>query len=288
VAVGRFRSGSGRARFRAAYEAAMAELPEPDRTADVPTSSGTVRAYRFGPACAGPPLVLLPGMGASTPMWAGAVDGLRRIRPVVALDLLGQPGLSVQTRALRGPADHARWLGEALDGCGVGRAHLLGVSFGGWCAVNLAHHAPDRVASLLLLDPAHTFGRIGPRAVLFALVATVPGTPQRLRDRGLRWIGGGADPGDSATGRMIAVAMREYRSAPPAWRYPTDDQLRAITAPALVVIAGRSVIHRPARAAARARLLPRARVELWPDASHALSGEFPQRVVERAAALAGA
>ena len=81
--------------------------------------------------------------------------------------------------------------------------------------------------------------------------------------------------------RLIALGMSEFKSRLPAPEYPTDEQLRAIQAPALVVIAGRSIIHEPRRAARRARLLPDAQVELWPDASHALNGEFPDRIADR-------
>lgn len=51
----------------------------------------------------------------------------------------------------------------------------------------------------------------------------------------------------------------------------------------LALIAGRSVIHDARRAARRAReLLPRGQVELWPDASHAVNGEFPNEIAARA------
>jgi pimeloyl-ACP methyl ester carboxylesterase len=68
----------------------------------------------------------------------------------------------------------------------------------------------------------------------------------------------------------------------PAPRIFGDDELRSLPVPVLAIIAGRSVIHHPARAAARARrLLTTGEVELWPDASHAVSGEFPERIAER-------
>jgi pimeloyl-ACP methyl ester carboxylesterase len=66
-----------------------------------------------------------------------------------------------------------------------------------------------------------------------------------------------------------------------------QQQLRGLAVPTLVVIAGRSIIHDPQRAAARADLVPGARVELWPAASHALNGEFPDRVAERVGDLLG-
>lgn len=287
MAVGGFTSEAGRVRFMAAHDEAMADLPEPAGTVDVETSFGTVRTYRFGSDTVGPPLVLLPGTASSTPVWADNLPSLVRIGPpVVSVDLLGEPGLSVQTRPITGPADQARWLGETLDGLGLSSVHLVGLSFGGWSAVNLAVHRPDLLASLTLLDPAHTFGRIGAKAVLFSLGATLP-LPGWIKRASLRWIAGGVEADDFAVGRMIAVGMREYRRALPLPKYPTDEQLQSIAVPALVVIAGRSIIHAPVRAAARARMLPNATVELWPDASHAINGEFPERVAERVAALVG-
>jgi pimeloyl-ACP methyl ester carboxylesterase len=53
--------------------------------------------------------------------------------------------------------------------------------------------------------------------------------------------------------------------------------------PALVLIAGRSVMLDPAKAAEGATaLLPRGQVEVWPDASHAINGEYAQGIAQRA------
>jgi pimeloyl-ACP methyl ester carboxylesterase len=54
----------------------------------------------------------------------------------------------------------------------------------------------------------------------------------------------------------------------------------------LALIAGRSVMLDAATAASRARnLLPRAQVELWPEASHAINGEYPAEIAATAAAF---
>jgi pimeloyl-ACP methyl ester carboxylesterase len=80
-------------------------------------------------------------------------------RPVVALDLLGEPGRSVQTRPITDAADQAQWLVEAFRRARPAIAPLLGMSIGGWSAVNLAVRHPDLVASVSTLDPAtHSAG----------------------------------------------------------------------------------------------------------------------------------
>jgi pimeloyl-ACP methyl ester carboxylesterase len=281
--VGHFRSDRARAHFLSVYDAALAQLPPFAESTDVPTSFGTVRAYRFDGPC-GPPVVLLPGRSASTPMWRVNIPPLLKHRTVISIDLLGEAGMSMQHSPIRGPEDEAQWLDETLDGLGLDGAHLLGVSIGGWTATSLAVHRPVRVSSLALLDPAMTFARIPAKAVLASLALVVPGVPEALRRRVLRWISGGADIDDSQPeADLISAASKDFVLAKAPPKMFSDDQLRSVTVPVLALIAGTSVIHDPARAAARARrLLARGQVELWPDASHAINGEYPDEIAHRA------
>jgi pimeloyl-ACP methyl ester carboxylesterase len=280
--VGHFKSERSRAHFLTVYRAAMGELPSCE-PADVPTSFGTVRAYRFdGPT--GPPLVLLPGRNASTPMWRVNIPALIEHRSVIAIDLLGEAGMSVQDKPITGPADEAHWLDDALAGLGHDRVHLLGVSIGGWTAVNYAVRRPARAASLALLDPVFTFAPVPAKALLISAGMFLP-LPQSLQRRVFSWIAGGADvdTSDPATA-LISAASSDYvlRKAMP--KSFTDDQLRSLDIPVLALIAGRSGMLDPGRAADRARnLLARGQVELWAEASHAINGEYPGEIAETAA-----
>ncbi|MFI9597114.1 alpha/beta fold hydrolase [Nonomuraea sp. NPDC052265] len=285
--LGHFRDASAFARYRNAYDQAMGELPEPSQIQDVTTHFGTVRVYRFG-ARDGVPLLLLPGRTASTPMWEANVAGLIAHRPVYAVDLLGEPGLSVQTRAFASAADQASWLAELLAGLGLDRVHLFGVSIGGWSAFHLALKVPDKIASVSLLDPAVVFGRITWKVVVVSLGSVVPSFPESWRRKLLSWISGGADASDDEpVANLISAGMRDFTAFLPPPTYPTDDQVAGLDVPVLALIAGRSIIHNPRKAALRARrLLAQGVVELWPDASHAINGEFPERVNARVLAFA--
>ncbi|MFB1295430.1 alpha/beta fold hydrolase [Mycobacterium sp. pW049] len=257
----------------------MEALPAVDETYDVPTSFGTVRVYRFdGPG--GRPVVLLPGRNASTPMWADNLPGLLAHRTVFAADLLGEPGLSVQQRPIAGAEDQAQWFGEMLDGLALGGPHLMGVSFGGWAAANFAVRRPGRASSLTLLDPAMTFAPIAFRMLLASIPMGVPGAPERYRRWVLRWISGGAELDEyDPVAALIDSGTRDYVLRQPVPARFTDDQLRSLDVPVLALLAGRSVIHDARRAAETARkLLPRGRVEVWPEASHAISGEYPTEI----------
>jgi pimeloyl-ACP methyl ester carboxylesterase len=282
--VGHFRSDAARESFLNVYRECLAVLPTYAESWDVSTAFGTVRVYRFDGPPGRRPVVLLPGRNASTPMWAANLPALLRHRTVFAVDLLGEPGLSVQQRPLTGSDDQAHWMGEVLAGLGLESAHLMGVSFGGWTACNYAIRRPGRAASLTLLDPVMTFARLPVRTMLAVAPMGLSGVPDAVRRRILRWISGGADVDDSVPeARLIAAASRDFVLRQPLPTLFTDDQLRTLDVPVLALIAGRSVIHDAEDATARARnLLPRGEVELWADASHAISGEYADEVDERA------
>jgi pimeloyl-ACP methyl ester carboxylesterase len=281
--VGHFKNQRARAHFEGVYQAAMAQLPAAE-SADVPTSFGTVRTYRFDGATAAPPVVVLPGRNASTPMWRGNIPALLEHRTVIGVDLLGEAGMSVQDKPITGPDDEAQWLDDVLAGLGLEHAHLMGVSIGGWTAVNYAVRRPGRAASLVLLDPVITFAPIPMKTALVSAAMFLP-VPEPLQRRVFSWIGGGADVDDSVPeAALISAAANDFviRKAMP--KMFTDEQLRSLDVPVLALIAGRSVMHDAARATARARnLLSSGHVELWPDASHAINGEYPAEIAKTAA-----
>jgi pimeloyl-ACP methyl ester carboxylesterase len=268
--------------FLEVYRAGMAELPPVSELFDVATSFGSVRAYRFDGADDHPPVVLLPGRNASTPIWRANLPSLLTHRTVYGIDLLGEAGLSVQEQPIAGPDDQARWLDEGLDGLGLNAAHLMGVSIGGWTATNCAIRRPGRVASLTLLDPAVTFARLPVKTMLVAGALFAP-VPDAVRRRVLRWIAGGAeDAGDLPEAALVSAGSSDFVLRSPMPRPFTDAQLRGLDIPVLAFLAGRSVMHDAGRAAARARdLLPNGQIELWTDASHAINGEYPDEIAER-------
>ncbi|GAA1077036.1 alpha/beta fold hydrolase [Nocardiopsis composta] len=280
--IGSFRDRAGFDRFAAAYREAMGALEEPAGRYTVATSYGQVRAYRFGGG-EGTPLLLLPGRNSSTPMWRPNLPGLRRGRPVYTVDGLGEPGCSSQTARIASGADQAAWVSETIEGLGLDGVHLLGVSFGGWLGVQTLIHRPERVRSLTALEPFRTFGELTAKSLLVSLGSVLP-MPARWRGGLVGMISGGNRRArETPAGRLIAAGMEHFdiRQPPPA--RPADAELDAITAPVLVLIGGRSIVHRdPERVVryARARLGAGV-VELWPRASHAISAEYPDEIADR-------
>lgn len=292
--VSHWKSEEARERFERVYDETLALMPEPVATEDVATDFGTVRAYRFEKPGADDayraldPLVLLPGHSAPTPMWQGTVAELMQGRPVISIDLLGQPGLSVPTRPVADAADQAAWLDQTLEGLSVGRAHLVGLSFGGWTAMNLTARHPERVASVSLFDPVLVFAPLSPEVVVFATLSAFPLMPPGYTDWFTRWTANGSEAGaGSPEARIISAGLDDYRVVQPTPQQLTAEQVRGIEAPVQAFIAGESVMHDGAAAARTAEdLLVDGEVVLKPEASHAIHGEYAGELNARILAFA--
>ncbi|MEV6796598.1 alpha/beta hydrolase [Streptomyces sp. NPDC051320] len=277
--VGKFNSLQAQSDFDVVYAAGMRMLPTPAVTHDVVTDFGSVRVYRFGPE-EGAPIVLLPGRAGTAVMWQPNLTTLAEHHPVFVVEPLGEPGRSTQTASLSGGADQAAWLHAVLTGLDLDGVHLVGHSFGGWLACNYAVRSSDRLATLTLLDPVNTLGRF-PVALLFrSALAALPLVSKWGRPSFVKWINGGVPPSDDdPVAAVIQAGMRDYQMAAPMPEYINDDQLRSITIPVLVLVAGRSVMHDPKAAHTRARsLIPDVQAELWATSTHSLPSESPVEV----------
>ncbi|UGT61753.1 alpha/beta fold hydrolase [Nocardia asteroides] len=287
--IGHWDDAAGQDRFRAAYDTAFAALPAPARTLDIRTGYGLVRVYRFtGERSAARPFVLLPGRASATPVWAANLPGLLALGDVYTVDLLGEPGLSIQERPITGDADHAAWLHETLAALPEDAFHLVGLSIGGWTAVNLALHDPAQIATLTLIDPVHVFDDLPLGTIVRSLPAALPWLPKSWRDGFNSYTAGGAPVEDEPVAAMIEAGMRHYRLELPAPTRIAEDRLAELRPPVLAIIAGRSVMHDPGTAVATAeRALPGGTVRVYPDASHALNGEYPERIAADIAEFTG-
>src|SRR5699024_9769654 len=177
--VGHWDGAEGQDRYLAAYREAFADLPEPTDTLDVRTDFGVVRLYRYqGSGPADHPMVLLPGTASGSPVMGDNLPSLLQLGDVYLIDLLGQPGRSVQERPITSAADQAAWLDQTLAALPENSFHLVGLSIGGWTAVNLALHSPQRVESLILLDPVYVFDDMPWETILRSVPAAFSWLPK--------------------------------------------------------------------------------------------------------------
>jgi pimeloyl-ACP methyl ester carboxylesterase len=155
----------------------------------------------------GPPLLLITGIGAHIDMWRPftAVAGEREL---VAFDPPGAGHSQRPARPLR-MAALARRVSALMDALELPRADVLGYSWGGGLAQELAHRHPERVRRLVLCATGPGIGGVPPRP----LAALALATPARyyhpaLARLSLGLIAGGTRRGGDHT--------RERLAAPPS------------------------------------------------------------------------
>ena len=287
-----FKNEESRARFIAAYDAALADWPVSFEEIDVPTRLGLTHVIASGPPDA-PPLLLLPSFAGTAAVWRLNAEGLSRHFRLYAVDVIGQPGKSLADRALRN-RDYASWLADLMDGLGVARASIVGCSFGAFLALNQALATPDRVDRVVLISPAGTFAsqywkltyamRI--RAPFLRLMQRLGGEKRApsLADLGPRRL-----PRDMKWAALIGVTMAERAKV--SVTNPTvfsRAQLRAIRAPTLLLIGDKETLYEPQAMLqlAQARM-PGLRGAIVPDADHIAAMAQPDDVNARIVGFLG-
>jgi len=278
--IGRFRSDEVRGRFYDLYDRAMEELwPVPSEELDVDTRFGTTRVHRSGQG-AGCPLVLVHGHAGTSVGWAPLIGRLTRDHVVLTVDVIGALGRSVQTRPIEGTADLAVWFRELVDGLGVQRAHVIGFSEGGFVAFHAAMGDADRIASLVAIDSGGTIERVKLRflgSMAWAGLRAAVGVPDALKDFAQRMTPGVEFP--ELWWEMVTVGARGFRHALPMPRKASDDDLRRLTPPTLLYMAGNSEVYDAHRTAERAEaLIPDVEIVIVQDAQHGLPFTHADRV----------
>jgi pimeloyl-ACP methyl ester carboxylesterase len=125
---------------------------------------------RVGRHGAGRPLLLITGIGAHLDMWAPFLR-LAGDRELIAFDAPGT-GLSQRSRRPLRMNDLARIVRELLDELRLERVDVLGYSWGGALAQELARRAPDRVRRLVLCATSPGLGGSPPRPLAALMLAT--------------------------------------------------------------------------------------------------------------------
>jgi pimeloyl-ACP methyl ester carboxylesterase len=266
----------------------------------MPTMSNASRAeLAKGPPGASHPheLVLLHGQPGSAGDWQLVTDRLPAQLRVVVAD---RPGYGSNPRSPAGFAANARAVLDQLDSHGIGRAVLVGHSYGGGVALATANLAPHRVEAVVLL------ASVGPGCVNgWDRLLAAPGagplcalmawrlTPWIARAR-LRWAasrrGGPPGPGEYVNWQVWGQAGRDRG---PLWRtflleqrallqeLPELEQaVPSVQPPVLLLADPRDPLVPVDTARTLAEALPNARLQLIEGAGHHLPRRAPEAVAD--------
>ena len=284
--ISAFKSSKGESQNFAAYDAALRLLPVQYEEFHVTTSYGQTHIISCGANDASP-LVLLHGGYASSTMWFPNIADLSSRFHVLAFDTVGEPGRSIPTRQNASKEDLAAWLTGVMDELNILQTHVLGLSRGGWLALNLAIHAPERLGKIVLLSPAASFIMLN--RFFSAVVGSVMHIPTRFVAKMAlySWVTKGYVVNDIYAEQFILglqhwnweMGKNGYSGVMPSV-FP-DEELRRIKNPVLMLIGDQDRLNPPKVLDQARRLIPQIETGIIPHAGHMLSIEQPGLVDAR-------
>jgi pimeloyl-ACP methyl ester carboxylesterase len=102
----------------------------------------------------GPPLVLLHGSNGCAPIAIEALIGLVNDFRIYAIDVIGQPNLSAETRPDMRSDAYGQWIQEILSRLYIHNVTIVGISFGGFISWKTLLFDERRISKAFLIVPA--------------------------------------------------------------------------------------------------------------------------------------
>jgi pimeloyl-ACP methyl ester carboxylesterase len=169
-----------------------------------------LKVHRRG---AGPPLVMLNGIGGHVGMWEPLARELAGTRTLVMFDAPGS-GSSALIRRPSRMSGLAELVVGVLDGLGLDRVDLLGYSWGGALAQQVARDAHRRIRRLVLVATVPGVGGMPPSLRVAATILSPRRftTPARSRAAAGLLYGGDYRPDSPVRG----TALRVWNEQPPS------------------------------------------------------------------------
>jgi pimeloyl-ACP methyl ester carboxylesterase len=225
----------------------------------------------------GHPLLMINGIGANSEMWGPAEKILAARSSTIVLDCPGTgrsdtPLFPLTMTALAGTVC------RALDKLGYDRVDVLGFSFGGALAQQLARQAPERVRRLALVSTGCGWGStLGTLDAVSAVAMPLRYYSRSWYELTNRMLG---EPETADAGSLEAQAKARFSYMPSLRGYSyqllalaswsSRSWLGTVETPTLVVSGGLDRLVPAENAVQLARLLPRSRLHLLPGGGHLL------------------
>ncbi|GAA1465469.1 alpha/beta fold hydrolase [Nocardiopsis exhalans] len=265
-----YRTEAAGLRLQERYRRDLTQVPVPAEHLRVPTREGETFVLACGAEQA-PPLVLLHGSGANSTTWFADLPGWSRHFRVYSVDLIGEPGLSAPSRPDLSTEASTLWLDEVLDALGVDSAALVGLSLGGWTALDYTIRRPERVTRLALLCP----GGVGPqrrwRLLGAGLLMLFGRGGKRMSTRLMTGLN---RPEDQSVLDAVVQNFGQFRPRTETLPVFSDDALRGLELPIQVSVGERDRMFDSARTARRfVECVPHAQVRVLRGVGHAVMGQ---------------
>ncbi|NOV02286.1 alpha/beta fold hydrolase [Paenibacillus planticolens] len=261
-----------------AYDRTLQEWDVPVESTYLDTSFGKTHILISGPADA-EPLILFHGFGFSSTMWIENVKPLSKYYRTFAVDFIGDINKSEAIRQITSKEECASWFREILSGLGIERAHVAGLSYGGFISLVLAVYAPQLINKMVVMCPAASFQPQSKKFLIKCLLAGIFPTTKRLNNLMNDMIGKGNQVNEILKDQFITGMQNALPTNKLFPSYMKDDELRAIQCPILLLIGDQDIQYDPQKAIARAKhLVPLIQTKLIADTGHGLAMERPKTI----------
>jgi 3-oxoadipate enol-lactonase len=232
------------------------------------TSNGSAIGFVAAGSGEATPIVFLHGVGSDKSVWHPQLEHFGRCRQAVAFDY---PGYGDSDPAREGTSrdDYALAILSAMQGLGIERAHICGLSLGGVVAIAMHHAAHNCCASLILADTfaVHPQGRaIYDRSIT---ASTNLRSMAEARVDVLLAQPAAAEVRSQVVETMSRLDPESYRTGAEAvWLADQRDRAHAIQVPALILVGDQDAVTPPELSNELAGLIPHARMQVIADAGH--------------------
>jgi pimeloyl-ACP methyl ester carboxylesterase len=242
----------------------------------------------------GDPVLLIQGLGYPSGMWFLQISDLSRHFRTIVFDNRGV-GRSDKPDEEFSVALMASDAMELLRALGIGKAHMVGISLGGYIAQEMTLQQPERVDRLVLLattcggpeyleltkdlwSETAAFRNLPPDEMIRKgmALAAAPGFAQNhpeLIERGVRVRSENLQP-------LYAFS----RQAAAAYLFNSKDRAHLIHCPTLILAGAQDRVMPLPLTQVLAGIIPKARLKVYPDAGHLLflekAKEINQAIVD--------
>jgi pimeloyl-ACP methyl ester carboxylesterase len=269
-----YKSEEGARAVRERYLKFLARWPVPNQQLRVPAREGETFIVACGDQTA-PPLLLFHGSAGNAAMWMGDVAAWAAHFRIYAVDMIGEAGLSAPSRPRLNSDAHSLWLDDVMQALSLDRASIVGVSLGGWLALDYATRRPERVARLVVICPGGV-GRqkIGNALKAFTLRMCGRWGARKVRQMMLIRAPAELPPAVQAFVNFVSLIHENFRLCMVKMPVFSDQALKRLTMPVMAILGGKDALLDSAGTKRRLeRNAARAEIRYLPEAGHLLPGQ---------------